>query len=195
RPSSISPPTTAKGTRSTRSTRRGSSSGSKETGSTPAPCARGRLRSSRRRPRSAATTPVPAAAGRNTSSATSRRDDVKILSWNVNGIRAAQKKGFLTWLAKEKPDVLCLQEIKARPEQLAPELREPKGYHAVHTPAKRPGYSGTAIYSRAKPDEVWTGVGDARFDDEGRVTGIRFGNLHVISAYFPNSQEAGARLS
>jgi exodeoxyribonuclease-3 len=119
---------------------------------------------------------------------------VKILSWNVNGIRAAHKKGFLTWLAKEKPDVLCLQEIKARPEQLEPELREPKGYHTVHTPAKRPGYSGTAIFSRAKPDEVWTGVGDARFDDEGRVTGARFGNLHVISAYFPNSQEAGARL-
>ena len=119
---------------------------------------------------------------------------MKILSWNVNGIRAAQRKGFLSWLEKEKPDVLCLQEIKARPEQLEPELREPRGYHAVHTPAKRPGYSGTAILSRTKPDEVWTGVGDARFDDEGRVTGARFGKLQVISAYFPNSQEAGARL-
>ncbi len=119
---------------------------------------------------------------------------MKILSWNVNGIRAAHKKGFLPWLAKEKPDVLCLQEIKGRPEQLEPELREPKGYHVVFTPAQRPGYSGTAIYSRAKPDEVWTGVGDERFDDEGRVTGVRFGVLQIISAYFPNSREGGARL-
>lgn len=119
---------------------------------------------------------------------------MKILSWNVNGLRAVHKKGFLPWLAKEKPDVLCLQEIKARPEQLDGELQNLKGYHAVYNPAKRPGYSGTAIYSRKPPDEVWTGIGDARFDDEGRVTGVRFGNLQVISAYYPNSREGGARL-
>jgi exodeoxyribonuclease-3 len=119
---------------------------------------------------------------------------VKILTWNVNGLRAIQKKGFLPWFAKAKPDVLCLQEIKARPEQLDPALVGVEGYKAWFTPAKKPGYSGTAIYSREAPDEVWTGIGEARFDDEGRVTGARFGSLHVISAYFPNSQEGGARL-
>jgi exodeoxyribonuclease III len=119
---------------------------------------------------------------------------VRILSWNVNGLRAIQKKGFLPWLEREKPDVLCLQEIKVRPEQLDPELRNPKGYHVVYNPAQRPGYSGTAIYSRTKPDEVWTGIGDPLFDVEGRVTAARFGCLQVISAYFPNSREAGARL-
>ncbi len=119
---------------------------------------------------------------------------MRILTWNVNGLRAVQKKGFLPWLRKAKPDVLCLQEIKARPEQLEPELLEVPGYTACFNPAKRPGYSGTAIYARETPDETWTGIGESRFDDEGRVTGVRFGRLHVISAYFPNSQEAGARL-
>jgi exodeoxyribonuclease-3 len=119
---------------------------------------------------------------------------MKIVTFNVNGIRAIQKKGFLEWFAKEKPDVLCLQEIKARPEQLDEGLLKVKGYEAIFNPADRPGYSGTAIYTRAKPDEVWVGIGDRQFDCEGRVTGVRFGDLHVISAYFPNSQEAGARL-
>lgn len=119
---------------------------------------------------------------------------MKILTWNVNGIRAIHKKGFLPWVQKEKPDVLCLQEIKARPEQLESELRAIPGYEAHFTPAKRPGYSGTAIYTRIKPDEVWAGLGEKQFDDEGRVTAVRFGKLHVLSAYFPNAQEAGARL-
>jgi len=119
---------------------------------------------------------------------------MKILSWNVNGIRAVQKKGFLPWLERETPDVLCLQEIKARPEQLEPALREIPGYHAVFTPAKRPGYSGTAIFTRKEPDEVWRGIGDPQFDDEGRVTAVRFGDLHILSAYYPNSREEGSRL-
>ena len=119
---------------------------------------------------------------------------MRILSWNVNGIRAAHKKGFVPWLLKAKPDVLCLQEIKARPEQLEPALVGVPGYTAVFFPAARPGYSGTAIYSRETPDEVWRGLGEARFDDEGRVLGARFGKLQVISAYFPNAQDGGARL-
>jgi exodeoxyribonuclease III len=119
---------------------------------------------------------------------------MKILTWNVNGLRAAHKKGFLPWVEATKPDVLCLQEIKCRPEQLEPCLVEIPGYKAWFNPAKKPGYSGTAIYAREAPDEVWTVLGDARFDDEGRVTGARFGKVHVISAYFPNSREGGARL-
>lgn len=119
---------------------------------------------------------------------------MKIITWNVNGLRAVHGKGFLDWMAKEKPDVLCLQEIKARAEQLPAELRELKDYQPYFNSAERPGYSGTAIYTRTRPDEVWTGIGIKAFDVEGRVLGARFGNLHVISAYFPNSQPEGVRL-
>jgi len=119
---------------------------------------------------------------------------MKIVTWNVNGIRAIAKKGFLDWFLREKADVVCLQEIKAMADQVPEELREPKGWHAHFYPARKPGYSGVALYSREKPDEVWRGLGDPRFDDEGRVLGARFGGLHVVSAYFPNSQDEGKRL-
>jgi exodeoxyribonuclease-3 len=118
---------------------------------------------------------------------------MKILTWNVNGLRAALNKGFLGWLGKEKPDLLCLQEIKVRPEQLPETLQKLPGYHTHYFPAKKPGYSGTAIFSREKPDEVWQGLDQAQAKDEGRVLAVRFGSLHVISAYYPNSQEGGAR--
>jgi exodeoxyribonuclease-3 len=119
---------------------------------------------------------------------------MKIVTWNVNGIRAAQKKGFVQWLEAEKADVVCLQEIKAKEEQLDEALTKVKGYTAIFNAAERPGYSGTASYSRQKPDEVWKGIGEKTADSEGRVLGVRFGNLHVISAYFPNSQPEGVRL-
>lgn len=116
-----------------------------------------------------------------------------IISWNVNGIRAVEKKGFLDWLQSENPDILCVQETKARPEQLSEQLRSPEGYRTYFSSAKRPGYSGVALFSKKEPDEV-TNFGLPEFDEEGRVLTARFGDLHVISAYFPNSQEAGARL-
>lgn len=116
-----------------------------------------------------------------------------IISWNVNGIRAVEKKGFVEWLKTENPDILCVQETKARPEQLTENLRTIEGYHAYFSSAKKPGYSGTAIYTRRPPDTV-TKLNIPEFDDEGRVTIAHFGDLLVISAYFPNSQEAGARL-
>lgn len=119
---------------------------------------------------------------------------MNIITWNVNGIRAIAKKGFLDWFKSSKADVVCLQEIKAKEDQVPPELRSIKGWHAFFTPAQKPGYSGVALYCRQKPDEIWEGLGDRRFDDEGRVLGARFGSLHVVSAYFPNSQEAGKRL-
>jgi exodeoxyribonuclease-3 len=119
---------------------------------------------------------------------------MKIVTWNVNGIRAIAKKGFLDWFLKAKADVVCLQEIKAKADQVPEELRDVKGWHSHFFPAKKPGYSGVALYSREKPDELWHGLGDPRFDDEGRVLGARFGDLHVVSAYFPNSQEGGKRL-
>lgn len=120
-----------------------------------------------------------------------------VISWNVNGIRAVEKKGFLDWLNAEAPDILCLQETKARKEQLSEELIEanlPSGkYFTYWASAKRPGYSGTAIYSKKEPLSIRT-MGLSEFDDEGRVIVADFEKLSVISAYFPNSQEAGARL-
>ncbi|MDR3311637.1 MAG: exodeoxyribonuclease III [Spirochaetaceae bacterium] len=122
---------------------------------------------------------------------------LNVYSWNVNGIRAAEKKGFVPWLLGSGADVVCVQEIKARPEQLSAELRNPAGggvsYRSFWAPAKRPGYSGVAIYSKIDPDQVSV-LGNAAFDDEGRVLAARYGNLVVIGAYFPNSRDAGARL-
>lgn len=128
---------------------------------------------------------------------------MKIISWNVNGIRAVEKKGFIDWLTQTDADVVCIQETKANPGQLSPELLSPKTadggiYKSYFSSAKKPGYSGTAIYSKTEPDSV-ENLGNTLFDDEGRVTIAKYiksesEKLAVISAYFPNSQDAGARL-
>ena len=121
---------------------------------------------------------------------------MKIITWNVNGIRAVHGKGYLDWVAKSKADVICLQEIKAHDAVIPPELRNIKGYQSYFFPAEKPGYSGTAIYTREKPSEIWTGLDDKISPEakkEGRVLAARFGDLHVLSCYFPNSQEGGKR--
>ena len=124
---------------------------------------------------------------------------MNIISWNVNGIRAVEKKGFIDWLLNCGADVVCIQETKANPSQLSEELLAPKSadgsvsYESYFSSAKKGGYSGTAIYTRTKPDAVEI-LGDERFDDEGRIIIAKYGKLAVISAYFPNSQDAGARL-
>ena len=119
---------------------------------------------------------------------------MKIISWNVNGIRAVEKKGFVEWMVNSGADVVCIQETKANPSQLSEELLAPGGvYKSYFSSAKKPGYSGTAVFTRVEPDSVET-MGDDRFDDEGRVTIAKFKKLAIISAYFPNSQDAGARL-
>ncbi|ULQ59348.1 exodeoxyribonuclease III [Brucepastera parasyntrophica] len=121
-----------------------------------------------------------------------------IVSWNVNGVRAIEKKGFLDWLAAENPDILCLQETKAHKGQLNLLLTEPvfpdgTGYFSWWNSAKKPGYSGTALYSKTEPLNI-IDFGYPEFDDEGRTVIAEFPDATVISAYFPNSQEAGARL-
>jgi len=123
---------------------------------------------------------------------------LRIASWNVNGIRSAHGKGLLQWIASESPDVICLQETKAQPEQLVKELLSPvdnqgRPYRAFWASAKRKGYSGVAVFSRMDPDSV-SFLGIQEFDDEGRALAVKFGDLTIVSAYFPNSQEAGARL-
>lgn len=120
-----------------------------------------------------------------------------IISWNVNGIRAVEKKNFLQWLNEASPDVLCIQETKANPAQLSKNLLEPQfektSYHTFWQSAKKAGYSGTAIFSKEKPLAV-EALGEDAFDSEGRITIAHFEKFAVISAYFPNSQEEGARL-
>jgi len=123
---------------------------------------------------------------------------MRIFSWNVNGIRACASKGLFGWLASERPDVLCLQETKANPDQLPKEfLAPPDGdggaYRAYWASARRRGYSGTAILARREPRSI-SFLGEGEFDDEGRALVADFGAFTVVSAYFPNSQDGGARL-
>jgi exodeoxyribonuclease-3 len=116
------------------------------------------------------------------------------VSWNVNGLRAVARKGILPWDAVPGTDLIALQETKATVDQIG-ELAEPAGWHAAYFSAQKLGYSGTALVSREKPDEIIEGLDAPEFDAEGRVIAMRFGTLVVISAYFPNSQEFGARIA
>jgi len=122
---------------------------------------------------------------------------MRILSWNVNGIRAVEKRGFVDWIAKENADILCLNETKAEPGQLSPELLNPpvKGmpYFSFWACAKKKGYSGVAIYTKEEPQDVHF-LGKAEFDDEGRVLIAEYGDFSLIAAYFPNSQDERRRL-
>jgi exodeoxyribonuclease III len=110
---------------------------------------------------------------------------MRIISWNVNGLRACAKKGFDRFLADSAADVVGIQEVRALPEQLDRERCIPAGWHACFAPAVRPGYSGVAIYSRTEPDSVEIGLNDPRFDLEGRLITARFGRTYVVSGYFP----------
>ena len=119
---------------------------------------------------------------------------MRIFSWNVNGLRAVVKKGFFDWLESEAPDVVCLQEIKARTEDLDENILNPKGYHAFWNPAERKGYSGVAIFTKKKPVAVHLGLGIERFDCEGRILRIEFKDFDLFSVYFPNGTSGEERL-
>lgn len=111
---------------------------------------------------------------------------MKLVSWNVNGIRAVERKGALLPLWKQKPDIIFLNETKAHPEQLSSELQNPPGYHAYFNSATtRKGYSGVALYSKVKPDKVLYDVKDMN-DEEGRFIEAHYGRLVLIGCYFPN---------
>jgi exodeoxyribonuclease-3 len=118
-----------------------------------------------------------------------------IASWNVNGVRASADKGLRDWLQRTAADVVCLQEVRALPGQIPVDLRDPPGWHAVYAPAERPGYSGVATWARRPWDELRTGLGDPRFDAEGRLLGARFGRLWVLGGYFPNGNGKDRDLS
>ncbi|MFA5840905.1 MAG: exodeoxyribonuclease III [Candidatus Paceibacterota bacterium] len=121
---------------------------------------------------------------------------MKIISWNTNGLRATAKQGFFVPLFKdEKPNILCLQETKAEPDQLPEDVRNVKGYYSYFShPKIKKGYSGVAIYTKEKPKEVFYGMGIKKLDDEGRLLGVKLKNYTVITGYFPNGGQGPHRL-
>ncbi len=119
---------------------------------------------------------------------------MKISTWNVNGYRAVWNKGLPEWIQASQPDVLCLQEIKVKPEQLRPEQLEIPGYLGYWNPAERPGYSGVATFLRSPDAQVEYGVGEARFDCEGRVIRSRHPGFILINTYFPSGQRGRERI-
>ena len=120
---------------------------------------------------------------------------MKIFSWNVNGVRAIEKKGFLDWIDNEDPDIVCIQETKAKVEQLGSSLIEDHGYHTYWHSAERPGYSGVATFSKVEPLFVQNGLGIDRFDREGRVLISEHENFLLYNIYFPNGQKDEIRLN
>ncbi|QQR83999.1 exodeoxyribonuclease III [Candidatus Peregrinibacteria bacterium] len=119
----------------------------------------------------------------------------KILSWNVNGIRAVERKGFLDWLREESPDVLGIQETKADREQLSDALLAPNGYHSFwFSSTVKKGYSGVALYTKIPPIRVVNGLGIERFDQEGRVITAEFEDFTLLNVYFPNGKMSMDRL-
>ena len=110
---------------------------------------------------------------------------MKILCWNVNGIRAARRSGFLEWLYREFPDIICLQETKANPNQLDEDLREPQGYHVYWNYPERKGYGGVATFTKEKPLRVQNGFGVREFDVEGRVIILEYPAFVLFNIYFP----------
>ncbi|MBN1856059.1 MAG: exodeoxyribonuclease III [Dehalococcoidia bacterium] len=121
-------------------------------------------------------------------------NEVTLVSWNVNGVRAIEKKGFLKWLRETAPDILCLQETKAHPDQLSPALLSPEDYTSYWDYAERKGYSGVAIYTRRQPLRVARGFGVERFDTEGRVLVATYPEFTLLNVYFPNGKRDDERL-
>ena len=119
---------------------------------------------------------------------------LRLVSWNVNGIRAVHRKEALDWFYKDKPDILCVQEIKAMREQFPKELLEVDGYHLYTTSAERKGYSGVAVYSRIEANDVRHGLGINKFDGEGRTLICEFDNFTLYNIYFPNGKASKERL-
>lgn len=112
---------------------------------------------------------------------------MKLISWNVNGIRAWQRKGLIEWFKKESPDFLCIQETKAEKEQLSKELLEIDGYYIYFNSSnERKGYSGTAIYTKHKPEKITYGLGNKILDQQGRQINIFYKKTLIINTYFPN---------
>lgn len=118
---------------------------------------------------------------------------MKVVTYNVNGIRAAMSKGLLDWIQNLNPDILCLQEIKASPEQVGVFELEALGYHHYWYPAQKKGYSGVAIFSKVKPKHVEYGCGIKEYDDEGRILRADYNDFSVMSVYHPSGSSGEER--
>jgi exodeoxyribonuclease-3 len=118
---------------------------------------------------------------------------MRIVTLNVNGIRAAARKGLFDWLARERADVVCLQEVRAQPDQIAAPQFRPRNFHCFYEPAQRPGYSGVALFARREPDAIVRGFGSTEFDREGRYLEARFGPLSIVSLYVPSGSSSEER--
>lgn len=120
---------------------------------------------------------------------------MKLTSWNVNGLRALHTQGYWDWFEKTKPDIFCLQEIKAEEQQLPPEVARPDGYHSYFNSSReRKGYSGVALYSKVEPNEVLCDVLPERFNTQGRLIEAHFDNFVLLNVYFPNGGRDKDRL-
>lgn len=118
----------------------------------------------------------------------------KLISWNVNGIRAAAKKGLVEWIEKEKPELFCIQETKAWEEQLDESLTKIEGYTSYFSEAYKKGYSGVAIYTKIKPVKVEKGIGVEEFDKEGRFLIAEYEEFILYNIYYPNGKARAERL-
>jgi exodeoxyribonuclease III len=118
---------------------------------------------------------------------------MRVISLNVNGIRAAARKGFFQWLPQADAHIVCLQEVRADESQLADELFRPADYHCHYHAAEKKGYSGVALYSKTEPSSVVHGLGEPDIDAEGRYLEARYGALSVVSIYLPSGSSSDAR--
>ena len=121
-------------------------------------------------------------------------ETIKIVSWNVNGVRAVYKKNFMQWLLTDQPHVLCLQETKAQDDQFPAEIAQLDGYTVYFASAQRKGYSGVATLSRLKPKSSQVGMGIEKFDTEGRLLQLDYGGFLLLNIYFPNGKQSNERL-
>lgn len=118
---------------------------------------------------------------------------MRVITLNANGIRSAGRKGFFTWLTRQKADVVCIQETKAQEGQLTDAIYHPRGFHCYYHDAEKKGYSGVAIYSRVQPDRVVIGLDWPEFDVEGRFLEVQIGKLSVVSLYLPSGSSSELR--
>jgi len=123
-----------------------------------------------------------------------KNEPLRFISWNVNGLRAAEKKGFVDIMHELDADVVCLQEIKANEEQLPESLTHIDGYTSYWQPAKRKGYAGVCTYAKQEPQKVIYGMGISEHDEEGRVLTLVYGDYFLVNTYFPNAQPGLVRL-
>lgn len=121
---------------------------------------------------------------------------MRIISWNVNGLRAIHKKDSFNWLIKESPEIFCFQEVKAIPDQLPDEVRNPKGYFSYfNSPDAKKGYSGVALYTKKEPINIIYGMKNEISDPEGRIVGGEFKDFFLLNVYFPNGGGGPERLA